>query len=393
MATIATLLFGLAAAGLLVLFAQWVVLVLHTRGRDPEPAARPAISILKPLCGVDDDLAANLEAFAAIDWAEYEVLLGIADARDPALEVARAAAARWPRRFRVVLQRGAPGTNPKVNQLVTLARAARHDILVVSDSNVRVARGYLAGIAGHLEDDGVGLVTHLVAGAGERSLGSLLDALHLAGGVAPAVAAAKRLAGHDIVVGKSMAFRRSDLDRLGGFAAAKDVLAEDYVLGRRVSQHLGKRVALAHAPVVNTMQAKPVAEFLGRYRRWAVLQRQMAGAPLHAAQILMNPAALASAALALSPCKQSLFFFVVVCAGRAALDGACARRLRPGGFAAAQLLLVPLKDLLFAAAWAHGLLHDEVVWRGKRLRVLPGTRIARPRSDDPAAEGAAAGIA
>jgi ceramide glucosyltransferase len=392
MATLSTVLFGLAAAGLLILFLGWIFLARHARGEDPSPSARPAISILKPLCGADDDLAENLASFARLDWPEYEVLLGIPDPRDAALPVARAAAARWPRRFRVVFQRGAPGLNPKVNQLVTLSRAARHDVLVVSDSNIRVRRDYLAGIAGHLEDPRVGLVTHLVTGAGERSLGSLMDALHLTGGVAPSVALARGLARHDIVVGKSMAFRRADLDRLGGFAAAKDVLAEDYVLGREVSLRLGKQVALAHAPVVNTIERRPVSEFVARYRRWAVLQRRMMGAPLHAAQLVLNPVALSAAALALAPRREALLLFAAACAGRAALDGACARSLRPGGFAARQLLLVPVKDLLFTVAWAHGLLHDEVVWRGKRLKVLAGTRIAPPAPEpagDPAAPEAA----
>jgi ceramide glucosyltransferase len=382
MAILSTFLFGLAAAGLLILFVAGLLLARHAGEQDPAPTRYPGISVLKPLCGADDDLAANLASFAALGWPEYEVLLGVPDAGDPALPVARAAAARWPGRFRIVLQRGAPGLNPKVNQLVTLARAARHDVLVVSDSNVRVPHDYLAGIAAHLEDPGVGLVTHLVTGSGERSLGALLDALHLAGGVAPGVAAAKRLLGHDIVVGKSMAFHRADLERLGGFAAAKDVLAEDYVLGRWVSQRLGKRVALAHAPIVNTMQQRPVGEFVSRYRRWAVLQRRIAGAPLHAAQVVLNPVALAAGAAALQPGRGAFALLGATCAARAALDGACARRLRLGGFGWRQLLAVPLKDLLFASAWAHGLVSQDVVWRGKRLRVLEGTRLARPELAD-----------
>jgi ceramide glucosyltransferase len=393
MAFLSTVLFVLAAAGLLILLLQCALLALHARGRDPAPTSYPGISVLKPLCGADDDLAANLASFAALGWPEYEVLLGIPDAEDPALPFARAAAARWPGRFRVVFQRGAPGMNPKVNQLVTLARAARHDILVVSDSNVRVPHDYLAGIAAHLEDARTGLVTHLVTGSGERTLGALLDALHLAGGVASGVAAAKRLLGHDIVVGKSMAFRRADLERLGGFAAAKDVLAEDYVLGRWVSQRLGKRVALAHVPVVNTMQQRTVAEFVSRYRRWAVLQRRIAGAPLHAAQIVLNPVALAAAATALAPGREAFALLAATCATRAALDAACARHLRLGGFTWRQLLAVPLKDLLFATAWAHGLLRDEVVWRGKRLRVLAGTRLEQPATEDAGATGVAVEVA
>src|SRR5512133_3397827 len=245
--THATTVVLLAAAlvGLAIVAIQTLSLRRHVREAPARPARMPPISILKPLCGVDDDLEANLRSFAELDYPEYEVVLGVASTRDAAWPVARAAARRWPGRFRAVVQRGEPGLNPKVNQLLTLARAARHDVLVVSDSNVRVEPGYLAEIAALLEDERVGLVTHAIVGVGEARVGSLMDHLHLAGCIAPGVVAAKRLARRDIVVGKSMALRRRDLDRMGGFATVKDVLAEDYVMGLRVSTVLGKHVAVA----------------------------------------------------------------------------------------------------------------------------------------------------
>ncbi len=368
-------LFAVAAIGLAAAAVQTWVLARHARGVDPQPRRIPFISVLKPLCGADDDLARNLASFAGQDYARYEVLLGIRTRHDSALPHALEAAARWPGRFRVVVQRGEPGINPKVNQLVTLARAARGEVLVVSDSNVRVAPGYLAGIAGILEDPGVGLVTHAFAGVGEERLGSLFDNLHLAGSIAPGVVAAKRLAGRDVVVGKSMAFRRTDLAALGGFEAVKDVLAEDYVLGRLVGSRLGKRVALARRPVETVSSSRTLAGFVSRYARWAVLQRQTVGRAVYAAQVVLNPILVAAAALAAAPRRRTLVAFAVVCALKAVADDLCARRLRPNGFRLPQLLALPLKDLVFGAAWAYGLIRREVTWRGNRLRVLPGTRV------------------
>ena len=234
-----------AGVGLAAIAAQHLVLWTHVRQAPPVPRRTPPVSILKPLCGIDDGLEGNLASFASIEYPEYEVVLGVRDARDAAYPAALSAAARWPGRFRVALQRGEPGMNPKVNQLATLARAARHDVLVVSDSNVRVGPGYLSEIAALLEDEAVGLVTHPIAGVGEASVGSLMDHLHLAGSITPGIVGAKRLAGRDFVVGKSMALRRADLDALGGFEAVKDVLAEDWVLGVMVPSALGKRVAVA----------------------------------------------------------------------------------------------------------------------------------------------------
>jgi len=384
-------LLALAAIGLLVVLVQGTAALVHVRRRGPVPRHAPGVSVLKPLCGIEDGLRENLESFARLDWPRYEVVLGVRDAGDPACGVARELAARWPDRFRLVVQRGAPGLNPKVNQLVTLARAARHDLLVVSDSNVRVRPDYLTGIAALLEDPAVGLVTHPVAGAGEERLGSTLDALHMTASIAPGVIAAKLLAGRDIVVGKSMAFRRSDLRALGGFEAAKDVLAEDYVLGLLVTERLHKKVAIARSPVANVTARRSVADFLGRYQRWSVLQRRSAGWALHAAQVVLNPILVAAAALAARPGGGAAAAFCAVCLAKTAIDGVVARGLRPGGFTLRQLALVPLKDLAFGAAWGYGLVRDDVVWRGHRLRVLDGTRIAPPEhgADDGLTAGAA----
>jgi ceramide glucosyltransferase len=373
-------LLGTASLGLGLLLVQWLALRRHLGGRPERPTRRPPVSILKPLCGVDDGLEQNLESFAALEWPDLEILLGVRSAGDAAWPLARALALRHPGRFRVVVQRGEPGHNPKVNQLVTLAGAARHDLLVVSDSNVRVGPEYLDEIAALLEDPKVGLVTHAIAGAGERRLGSLFDHLHLSGYVSPGVVAAKCLLGADIVVGKSMAFRREDLEALGGFEAAKDVLAEDYVLGRMVSRRLGKRVAVARRPIVNVSQRRGLSDFTGRYTRWSVLHRTTTGRSVHLLQATLNPVLLGTAALLADPGVTTSAALGAICAAKILVDGACARLLRPGGFRSWQLLLVPVKDLVFAWCWASGLVRSHVLWRGRRIRVLSGTRIGASAS-------------
>jgi ceramide glucosyltransferase len=372
--------FAGAAVGLVAVGAQTALVRGHLacRERVLGRGALPGMSVLKPLCGLDDGLEENLASFAALDYPAFEIVLGVASPRDPAWAVALAATRRWPGRFRAVVQRGEPGLNPKVNQLVTLAREARHDVLVVSDSNVRVEPGYLAEIAALLDDPAVGLVTHAIAGVGERSLGSLFDHLHLAGSISPGVVAAQRLGGHDIVVGKSMAFRRADLASMGGFEAVKDVLAEDYVMGRSVSAVLGKRVAVARHPIQNVSERRTVSAFASRYKRWSVLQRQCAGLLPYAALALLNPVLLAALGFAVAPSGTAALFLAATCVAKAALDGAAARALRPGGFHVLQLALVPVKDLVFGAMWAVGLVRSTVAWRGTRIRVGPGSRIAEP---------------
>jgi ceramide glucosyltransferase len=370
-------LFALSAAGLLLLLAEGRALRRQLAGPPPRPGGAAGISVLKPLRGVDDDLEANLASFAALAWPRFEVLLGLAEEDDPAAPVARAAAARWPAVFRVVLQEGAPGLNPKVNQLITLARAARHDLLVVSDSNVRVQPGYLAEIAARLEDPGVGLVTHLISGVGERTPGALLENLHLAGGVAPGIAAAKRLVGRDVVMGKSMALRRRDLEALGGFEGVMDLLAEDYVLGRLVPERLGLRVEIASRPIENVIRDRTLMQFALRARRWSVLQRYLVGAPTYAGQIVRNPTFVALLGLAAGRTSTAAAAFAAVTVARTLLDAAAGRALRPNGFRRRDLLLGPVKDLALAAGWVEGFFGKTVDWRGTRLRVLPGARLER----------------
>lgn len=373
------LLVALSATGVLLALIQLATLRLHLRRRRAPggPVPLPAISVLKPLCGVDDDLEGNLASFAALDYPDYEVLLGVRDRADRAWPVAVAAARRWPGRFRVVLQRGEPGLNPKVNQLVTLSAAARHDVLLVSDSNVRAPEGYLRDVALHLSDPAVGLVTHPVAGIGEESLGAALDNLQACAAVGPATVAAKRLARRDVVVGKSMAFRRADLVALGGFESVKDHLAEDYVLGVKVGSRLGKRVVIGTVALPAVNERRDVGAFLSRYGRWCVMQRKIAGTPVYLAQALLYPLPFALAALALDPGADTLAIAALVWLAKAMLDGVTAKTLRGSGFGPRLLWLSPLKDLLFLHVLLRSVAENHVEWRGTRLAVQRGSRLRR----------------
>jgi ceramide glucosyltransferase len=373
----ATVWVTLAAMGVILALIQHRVLRAHLRSPPaaPGPGSRPPISVLKPLCGIDDDLAANLATFAALDYPDFEVLLGIRDPSDLAHSVAREAVRRWPGRFRLVQQRGEPGLNPKVNQLITLSAEARHDVLLVSDSNVRAPEGYLHDVAAHLADPTVGLVTHAVAGIGETTLGSALDNLQASAAVGPAALAAKVLTGRDVVVGKSMAFRRSDLAALGGFESVKDYLAEDYVLGVRVGSRLGRRVVIGSVALPTVSERRDIRAFLGRYGRWCVMQRKIAGAPLYAAQALLYPLPFALAAMAAQPGPETLAIGVLVWLAKALLDAATAKSLRGHGFGLRVLWLSPLKDLLFLAILARALVQDHVDWRGNLLLVHRGSRL------------------
>ena len=372
-----------ATAGCLALCVQWVCVLRHRFDDAPVPAPSPArlagISILKPLCGVDDGLEANLECFASLGHPAYEVILGVKDTRDPAYAVALAAVARWPDVMRLELQEGEPGLNPKVNQLITLAAAARHELVLISDSNTRVGPGYLEEISRLFEDPTVGCVSHPVSGVGEQSLGSLMDNLYLCTTAAAGQIAAKRAAGQDLVVGKSMALRRETVDALQGFYSVRDVLAEDFVIGQWVTKRLGQRAVVARAPVYNVSQKKSVRTFFQRYVRWSIIHHTCVPTPLYLAQSILNPLPWAVLAACLSPSARMLGAVGAVAALKCVHDVLVFRMMRPGQrLPLGTLPAVFLKDALLFVAWVNGLVARSVNWRGHSLRVRAGSRLVRP---------------
>jgi ceramide glucosyltransferase len=375
MSSLATALLGASAVGLALLFAQHLTVWIATRRPIAAPRSRPPVSVLKPLCGVDDGLEENLLAFACLEYPSYEVLLGIENPRDPAFAVAQAAAVRWPDRFRVVLQQRRLGLNPKVNQLVGLERAARHDILVVSDSNTTVRPEALDELAALFDDPKVACVSSPVSGTGHRTLGALLDNLHLAASVGAGQLAAKALFGRNLVVGKLMALRRSALSELGGFEAYANVLAEDYAIGADVVSKLGLEVAIGRRPVLNVAVNRSVKSFFLRYMRWAVIHRTAVSLPVSLTQGLLNPWPLSLLALLSDPSGTTLWGAAGTLASKTVLDVATARHLgcRRLGYRAP--LAVALKDVLLFAAWTNGFFSRTIDWRGHRLRVTQGSRL------------------
>jgi ceramide glucosyltransferase len=386
---ISLLFFGLALLGTALVALQAVMVWRYVRRPSRKPVRTPGISILKPLCGIDDDLEENLRSFAALDYPTYEVILGVEKTDDPACAVAQSIVARWPKRFSLQVQQGQPGLNPKVNQLITLAKAARHEIVMVSDSNIRAHAGYLADIAACFDDPEVALVTHPIAGIGETRLGSLFDNFHMTTHFSVGMIAAKEFADQDLVIGKSMGFRRELLVKLGGFESAKNVLAEDFVMGRRVKTELHMKVAVGAHPVLAVSKRRSVGDFMRRYNRWAVMQTKAVGLFVYTSKLLMFPAFLAMIALLASPSMAALELCGAIVATKAVLDMMQASMLRKGGFPIFALFLVPVCDVLVGLQWFHGLLHDRVVWRGHVLEVQEGTVLV-PLTPLPAVAGAQA---
>lgn len=377
------------AMGALGIVAQTIQAILTWWFKRTPPnlkSSLPGISILKPLAGVDDDLEKNLEHFATLDYPNYELLLGVKNEKDPAYPLAVAATQRWPQTVRLFLQRGEPGLNPKVNQLVTLEDQAKHDLLLVSDSNCSTLPGYLHEIAAAFEDPQVACVTSPIVGVGEKKLGSLLDNFHLGAAVSPGMIAAKLapLKPHDIVVGKSMALRRNALRKLGGFYSARNHLAEDYVLGRAIHDELGMKIAHCRLPVLQVSQKKTLKDFLARHKRWCVIHRTSIAFYTYIGEGAMNALPWFLLAMLLWPTPQTAALFLGAWVWKTALDTSNTRLFRPSLFGVLTPFYVLLKDVVWGMAWGYGLMVRTVNWRGNKLVVHHGSRLIPPAHSVPA---------
>jgi len=356
-----------ASVGLYLTIVGGFVTAMWRRSAFATPKATPRVSILKPLAGFDDDLADNLASFIDLDYPDYEVLVGVASPDDAAYGAARSFVAQAGGKARLFLTNPEEATNPKVAQLLTLERAATGAILLISDSNVRATREYLAPLVAELLRPGVAIASSVVAGTGEQSLGAALENLQLCAIIAPSVVSAAKVAGLPITVGKSMAMWRAPLEQIGGLARVGDLLSEDHMLGRAFAE-AGFGVGISLTPVANRNVACSLTRTVERHTRWAKLRRAIAPVGFWFEPIL-SPIVTATFACLLVPNKMFCLAFVAA----VLLQTSCAflsMRILRGQTLSwywAPLELVRAYVLFFC--WACACLSRRVSWRGHHFEL------------------------
>jgi ceramide glucosyltransferase len=325
------------------------------------------VTILKPLCGVEPDLEANLASFCVQAYAgPIQIVFGVSEGKDPAAAIARRLIARFPEAdIELAIGARAHGANRKISNVMNMVPRAKHDTIVLSDSDIKVGPAYLRRVVAALEEPGVGLVTCLYRGISDIGLWSRLGAMAINHHFLPNVLVGLRLGLARPCFGSTIAIQRQTLDRIGGFGTFANRLADDHAIGKAV-RDLGLRVGVPPL-IVDHVCSEPTWRALVRHEvRWARTIRLIEPAG-HAGSIVTHPFPFALAAVALdglSAIGLGIIALVLVCRVLAPvqIDRMCGSH---GG----SLWLTPFRDLLSFAMFLASFLPGRVMWRGQRFTV------------------------
>ena len=357
---------GLACA------AYWLLALLaalkRLREKPPVSSYRPPISILKPIRGRDEHFYDAILSHARQQYPEFEIIFGVRDPDDAAWADIHRLIAEFPNLpIRVVTQ--APETaNGKVGVLIALAAEARHPMLLVNDSDILVEPGYLATVMAPLADPHVGLVTCLYRARGS-SFPARIEALGIATDFVPSLLVARTVGVVQFALGSTLAFRKEQLQAIGGFEAIADYLADDYQLGARISA-TGKCIAMAHCPVETSLGGGSWTNVFKHQVRWSRTIRVSQGAG-YAGSLITHALFWCLLLCLLAPWGIAWPLALACYALRIAAAFAAARTVN----AKVAWQWLPLRDAFGTAVWLVGLFGSYVEWRGKKLQLRSDGRI------------------
>jgi len=364
----------LAACGLVAVMAG-AIAVHRFSVRTPTHAHdRPAVTVLRPLCGDEPLLEAALASICDQAYPSFQIVFGVQDVNDPALLAVQRVQERFPAcDIAVVIGAASHGPNRKISNLINMMAVVRHDVLVFSDSDLHVATDYLERIVAALETPGAGLVTTVCLGLPTTDgPAARLGATVISHSFLPGALLSRALGRQDCL-GTTMALRRSTLARIGGLTSLVRHLADDNVLGRRIHR-LGLNVELAGTVPLTAVPEGSLRALWQHELRWARTIRALEPV-LFALSVLQFPLFWAAVAFMLSggsPWSAALFTTAWALRAAAArwTDRALLQHRWPAG--AAPVWLLPLRDVMSVSQVAASYLGTRVVWRGQVMRADDG---------------------
>jgi len=368
---------------LLAIYCTWDYFRKTRKVRPPDSAFLPAVSILKPVRGVDREAYENFASFCQLDYPEYELVFAVGDPDDRVVPLIEKLQQNFPEQ-QIRLLTGAPrvGTNNKVNKLCQLAREARHEVLVISDSDARVESDYLREMVAPLAKDSVGIVTSLFRGMTAGSVFSVLDALGVPTESAPSALVARKLEGNmKFAFGWSMATTKRHLAEIGGFEAIADYHSDDFELGNRIASK-GYRVELMRKWIWMVFPRESWHDFLQHELRWSIGLRNVRRAGYLGLAFTFGLPWAALAAWAARRWEISAAYLAAYLILRLTMAWTSGVWGLGDPVTRRNLLLVPLRDLANFGVWLAAFFSNTIHWRGLVFQVKQGLLIPLPGVKD-----------
>jgi ceramide glucosyltransferase len=358
---------GTALAALAMSYSITAWRAVRRQIRPPRVAMSdaPPVTVLKPLCGAEPATYECLRSFCEQDYSRFQIVFGVSDPHDPAIAVVRRLQREFPSRdLDIAIDGRQHGSSPKVSNLINMMALARHDYLVIADSDVRVTRGYLAKVVAPLLDPRVGIVTCSYRGWPRAGLWSLLGCLFINEWFTPSVRVAAMAGSRSFAFGATIAIRRHVLASIGGFMAIANQLADDYRLGE-LTRRMGLRTVLSEVVVETCVDERNLGELLRHELRWLRTIRavQPVGHALSFITFGVPVAALGS--LLAAGALPALTMLGITAAARLMLHST----VRKPGSALSHLLILPLRDMLSFALWGWSFATSRVRWRDEHFQV------------------------
>lgn len=327
----------------------------------------PPISVLKPLSGLDLGLEANLRSFFSQEYPDYELLFSVRSADDPAAAVVNRLMQDYPGRTATLIVTGDPPyPNHKVFALDCMMRAARHGILVMSDSDIRAGSRFLETIAAEFSDARTGLITCPYRAVPGPGFWSVVEAVMMNTEFLSGVLTARMIEGMKFAIGPTIVARLAVLADLGGFDALQEYLAEDFVMGKLAAER-GHGVVLSSFVIEHHIGSTAFRANASHRVRWCRSTRRSRPAG-YAGQVFTNPTPLALALLCLAPALWPVAVAALIL--RAANAWAVAGWVLHDPLCARRWWLIPLADLISFAFWVAGFFGSTIQWRGRRYLLL-----------------------
>jgi ceramide glucosyltransferase len=366
--------FGVASLGFAAAYAVLAVvavLVWRMQRMPKNPRSLAPVTMLKPLCGAEPGLYEHLRSFCRQDYPEFQVVFGVRDQADPACAVVKRLRAEFPSvPIELVIDQRLHGTNFKISNLINMLPYARHEILVMADSDASVGTDYLAAVTAPLADHKVGLVTCIYRGMPTPRLWSRLGAMYINEWYVPSVLLAWLFGHEGYVSGQTVCLRRDTLQAMGGLQVLANHLADDHRLGELVHA-LDLKVVLSPY-VVKGEHHEPSLESLTRHElRWMRTLRVLQPRNFlfifitFSLPLAMLGLAFAAAGASLSRAAWALFATTVT----ARLVLHLVHRSRDDRAPLADLWLLPARDLLICWVWWRSFFSSRVTWRGNEFAV------------------------